>query len=75
MHERKTTETQRRSKRHRKRVIWLSMALSQLACARQCALRQQFARVTFHRDEALALLEQIGLHNLQVKPLGEGYLD
>ena len=71
MDEGKTTPDERLSKRHRRRVLWLSMALSQVESARQCEKRHQFGRQRFHRDEALTLLEQIGLDNLQVKPVDE----
>ncbi len=67
----KQTPDQAAAKQHRRRVIRLSMAISQLECAHNCQLREQFARVQFHRDEALHLLELIGLENLQVKPLSE----
>lgn len=67
----KQTSEQAHAKQHRRRVIRLSMAISQLECAHQCQLREQFARVQFHRDEALHLLELIGLDNLQVKPVPE----
>ena len=68
MHEDKTTPATRRPKLHRCRIVWLSMALSHLACSHLCETRQQPTRMRFHRDEALHLLEKIGLNNLQVKP-------
>jgi len=47
--------------------VWLLIARSQIEAARQCALRDQWARADNHRKQALALLEKIGLENLEVR--------
>jgi len=57
----------RDEKRRRHWQIWLLMARSQLNAAKQCTQRDQYARADSHRNQALQLLERIGLENLEVK--------